>query len=125
KKNGKVPPQTAGALKRLIARADDLNWTDDAQITLYLTQLREIATEMAGTNDGDRAEESLREAATYLRAELIELGATVRSGREVGVADVPEVVIGEYGGRRAAREVLELPQLAEAMEQRQARKVLE
>ncbi len=98
-KHKHVPPQTAGALKKLIEQAENLNWTDDQQIDLYLAQLREISKEKTGLKDGEEAKTALYKLGLSLRADLLDLGAEPRSGREVGIPDNPLPELDRLEGR--------------------------
>ncbi|HLY25695.1 MAG TPA: hypothetical protein VKQ72_05105, partial [Aggregatilineales bacterium] len=120
--NGKLPPQSSGAIKKLIERANDLNWQSDAQIDTYLAQLREIATEMSSSSSGLQAEAALKEAAWQLRLDLSDLGRTVRSGRSLEI-EALDMEIGE-GQWRVERDQQDMGvplDIEDAMEQRQER----
>ncbi|RJO60379.1 MAG: hypothetical protein C4542_09815 [Dehalococcoidia bacterium] len=88
--NGKLMARSANSLRSFIATTEQMNFYSDPELNAALDALGKAITPAEGEQTPEQIEKALQDLGILCRAVLLQVGETPRSGREVGIADVPD-----------------------------------
>jgi len=107
-KNDRLHPRSVVQIRNLVEAVGQMNFFGDSDLDAMIARVQAQMATIQTTDNKDvgAIRETLEAVATLTRETLINLGETPRSGRSVGIAEVPSL-----DETRQARQVLELPDI--------------
>lgn len=106
-RNDHLHPRSVVQLNNLMDQVSKLNFFNDGEIDEMIGQIRTEMAQAPTERDVGNIQRKLQAVATLTRSTLLELGERPRSGRRVGVADVP--TLPELRTARRTLEIAEAP----------------
>lgn len=92
KRNKRLVPRSVVQLKGLLEKLDQMNFLDDQEVSTMIEEVRGMVEVDSEDRDVEAIRASLENIAVVTKADLIGLGASVRSSRSIGVPDNPTPV---------------------------------